>query len=305
MLALVVGTGRSGTTLVQETLTRHPDVGFISGLDDKLPRLNSSGRLNGRLYRWTPQRDSRMRALSESQKLLERGRMRIAPSEAYGLLDRHVMAGFSKPCRDLLAEDLTPYLRSRLVDFFESRIASQGCRVFLQHLTGWPRTGFLAAAFPDLRVVNVIRDGRAVANSWLQMGWWDGWQGPERWIFGPLPPDLREEWDASGRSFVVLAALGWAMLMRAFDEARAQFPAEQWLDVRYEDLILAPREHFGRMLDFLDMDWTPAFEEGFGRHQIEGDRAASFRTELTPGQVEAMEQVLAQPLSYWGYDAVG
>ena len=181
MLALVTGTGRSGTTLVQETLSRHPATGFISGLDDKLPRLNMAGRFNGRIYRRTAARDPKMRALSESTRLLERGRLRIAPSEAYGLLDRHVFSGFSTPCRDLLAEDLTPFLERRLQEFFTARIQAQGCDVLVQHLTGWPRTGFIRAAVPDTKVVNVVRDGRAVASSWLQMGWWDGWRGPDNW----------------------------------------------------------------------------------------------------------------------------
>ena len=105
------------------------------------------------------------------------------------------MGGFSTPCRDLLAEDMTPYLAPRVREFFASRERAQGCDVLVQHLTGWPRVGFLRAAIPDLRVVNVVRDGRAVANSWLQMGWWDGWQGPDKWIYGPLPADLRREWE--------------------------------------------------------------------------------------------------------------
>lgn len=300
-LALVCGTGRSGTTLVQEMLPRHPAVGFISGLDDKLPRLNLSGRLNGTLYRRTAPRDPRMRALAESVRVLERGRTRVAPSEAYRLIDRQVMAGFSKPCRDLLAEDMTPYLQGRFRDFFGARMAAQGCQVLLQHLTGWPRTGFLRAAFPDLKVVNVVRDGRAVASSWLQMGWWDGWQGPDKWIYGPLPADLRADWEAAGRSFVVLAALGWKMLMRAFTDARELCPPGQWIDIRYEDLIDDPRHHVQLMLDFLELDWSPRFEAGFARHAIHGGRSDSFRRELTADQVAAMDRVLAEPLQEWGY----
>jgi len=173
-----------------------------------------------------PQRNSRMRALRESTRLLERGRLRIAPSEAYGLIDRHVLAGFSTPCRDLLAQDMTPYLQRRVAAFFDRRIRSQGCEVLRQHLTGWPRTGFLRAAVPDLRVIHVVRDGRAVASSWLQMGWWDGWRGPDNWFLGPLDADLRQEWEESGRSFPVLAALGWKMLMSAFDDAQAQCPPD-------------------------------------------------------------------------------
>ncbi|MGV8908965.1 MAG: sulfotransferase family protein [Propionicimonas sp.] len=304
MLALVTGTGRSGTTLVQETLARHPAAGFISGLDDKLPRLNLSGRYNGKIYRWIPQRDSRMRALRESTKLLEKGRLRVAPSEAYKLIDRHVFAGFSTPCRDLLAEDMTPYLQPRVQAFFDTRVRNQGCDVLLQHLTGWPRTGFLRAAVPDLRVIHVVRDGRAVASSWLQMGWWDGWRGPDNWFLGPLDSDLRQEWEESGQSFPVLAALGWKMLMAAFENAEAQCPPDRWLNVRYEDVLADPRTAFANMLDFLGLEWTDSFEAGFARHVIQSDRSAAFRDELTPSQLAAVEAVLEKPLTRWGYSPV-
>ncbi|SDZ24616.1 Sulfotransferase family protein [Micromonospora pattaloongensis] len=303
MLSVVVGTGRCGSTLVQELLSRHPGVGFVSGLDDKLSRLNLAGRFNGALYRRSAPRPAGMTSLKHSRRLLERGRLRVAPSEAYELLDRHVMGGYSRPCRDLLADDLTPYVARRLRGFFDGRIERQGCRVLLQHVTGWPRTGFLGAAYPELRVINVVRDGRAVANSWLQMGWWDGWRGPDAWLYGPLPPALRAEWESSGRSFPVLAALGWKMLMAAFAEARAVHPAGQWLDVRYEDLIAAPREELRRMLDFLGLDWSPAFEKGFGRYTFHAGRGAAYRDELSPAQLAAVERVLAEPLAAWGYPA--
>ncbi len=302
MLALVSGTGRSGTTLVQEVLSRHPGTGFISGLDDKVPRLNSRGRLNGRLYRLAPQRPAAMRALAESGKLLERGRIRVAPSEAYRLIDRHVMAGFSTPCRDLGAADLTPHLKGRVVDFFESRERAQGCDVLLQHLTGWPRTGFLQAALPDLRVIHVVRDGRAVANSWLQMGWWDGWGGPDKWIYGPLPRDLRQEWEDHGRSFPVLAALGWKMLMAAYAQARDALPEGQWMDVRYEDILASPRERFAAMLEFLGLDWNEVFDAGYRRHEVNPGRADSYRHELSSRDVEEIEQVIGKELLDWGYD---
>nr|MDT0658533.1 sulfotransferase [Micromonospora sp. DSM 115978] len=301
MLSVVVGTGRCGSTLVQELLARHPAVGFVSGVDDKLPRLNLTGRFNGRLYRRSAPRPAGMTSLGHSRRLIERGRLRVAPSEAYRLLDRHVMAGWSRPCRDLTADDLTPFVAGRLREFFDRRIAQQGCDILLQHVTGWPRTGFLRAAYPDLRVVNVVRDGRAVANSWLQMGWWDGWRGPENWLFGPLPDELRAEWEESGRSFPVLAALGWRMLMASFVDARAAHPADRWLDVRYEDLLVAPREEMARMLDFLGLDWSPAFQKGFDRYRFHLGRGAAYREELTPAQLAGVERVLEKSLAEWGY----
>lgn len=303
MIAVVVGTGRCGSTLVQELLTRHPAVGFISGVDDKLSRLNLDGRFNGRIYRRMAPRPPGMTSLKHSTRLLERGRLRIAPSEAYRLIDRHVFPGFSRPCRDLLADDLTPRMSARLRAFFQRRIERQRCEILLQHLTGWPRTGFLHAAFPDLRVIHVVRDGRAVANSWLQMGWWDGWRGPDNWLYGPLPAPLRQEWEDSGRSFPVLAALGWRMLMDAYAQARSVHPAAQWLDVRYEDLVRAPNEQTARMLKFLGLEWTARFEAGFARHRFHAERGAAYRHELTAAQVAAMERALDKALPQWGYES--
>lgn len=302
MFVQVTGTGRSGTTLVTEILVRHPDTAFISGVDDKLPLLNLSGRLNGALYRWSPPRASSMRALSESTTLFERGRMRVAPSEAYKLIARQVMPGFATPCRDLVAGDMTPYLSKRFQDFFESRRSAQKSNLLVQHLTGWPRSGFLREAFPDMRVVNVVRDGRAVANSWLQMGWWDGWSGPDKWIFGELPVDLREEWEEGGRQFPVLAALGWRMLMRSFRDTRDQFDDEHWLDVRYEDFVSDARGETHRILTFLGLEWTEEFEQGFLAHTIESHRSKGYRDELTAAQVDAVGRALADELPRWGYE---
>jgi hypothetical protein len=75
--------------------------------------------------------------------------------------------------------------------------------------------------FPEARFIHVIRDGRAVANSWLQTSWWTGYQGPSRWYLGPLPEPYATEWETSDHSFVLLAGLGWKLLLDGFDTAHA------------------------------------------------------------------------------------
>ncbi|HET8600719.1 MAG TPA: sulfotransferase, partial [Segeticoccus sp.] len=159
----------------------------------------------------------------------------------------------------------------------------------------------LLEAFPQARFVNVIRDGRAVANSWLQMGWWDGYEGPDNWYLGPLPPRERELWEASGRDFVVLAALGWHLLMQSFEEARAGVSADQWLDLRYEDLVAAPRESAGRLLEFVGLDWSADYEAGFARHTFQASRGAAWRRDLGAEQVRKVEQAVGPTLARYGY----
>ena len=46
MFIFVISNGRSGSTLVHELLARHPDVGFVSNQEDRLPGLPpAAGRL--------------------------------------------------------------------------------------------------------------------------------------------------------------------------------------------------------------------------------------------------------------------
>ena len=217
------------------------------------------------------------------------------------MLDQEIAPIMATPFRDLVAEDCTPWLKGRLRAFFETRMAAQGREVFIQHLTGWPRAGFIRAAFPDARFIHVIRDGRAVANSWLQMGWWRGYNGPEGWHLGPLPPRYAEMWEQSGRSFVVLAGLGWRVLIEAFERARALVPDDQWMQVRYEDVVADPRRQIGAMLDFVGLPWNADFERQFAKYPFAGGRVEGFRRDLDAGSLATLEQTIAPTLQSAGY----
>lgn len=301
MLVFFIGTGRCGSTPIVEVVSRHRDVGFVSNFDDKLTYLNMDGRWNNALHRLSPPRDSRMRPFRDRRRLIEFGRFRIAPSEGWNILDRQVSPIMSMPFRDLLAADCTPWLESRLQGFFDRRMAAQALPAFVHHFTGWPRTGLLHAAFPEARFVEVVRDGRAVANSWLQMGWWQGYRGPDAWHLGPLPPPYADEWEGSGNSFVTLAGLGWKLLLDAYDTARSQIPPSQWLRVRYEDVMADPRSHVANIVEFSGLQWTDDFERAFSTYPFETSRVDGFRSDLGHANVALLERSLAARLSSLGY----
>jgi hypothetical protein len=302
MLSFVLGSGRCGSTLVTELVARHPDVGFISNVDDKLARLDLKGRWNNALFARSDERDPGLRPFRDRRRLLERGRMRVAPSEGWLVLEKQISSMFPQPCRDLTAQDATPWLSHRIADFFDSRVEAQGKPHFVHHLTGWPRSGLLRAVYPDAKFVHVVRDGRAVANSWLQMGWWDGYRGPDNWYLGPLSRADQTEWEESDRSFVVLAGIGWRILMDAIEDARALVPEEQWLDVRLEDFMDDPRGRTGEVLDFLGLPWTRDYEAGFLKHTFQASRGVAWQRDLGPDHIAALERTIAKPLAAYGYD---
>ncbi|WP_181871191.1 sulfotransferase family protein [Sphaerisporangium album] len=290
MLSFVIGTGRCGSTLVHEVLARHPEVGFVSNLDDRYARCPGWVRRNsGAIYRRVPPR------------LTAKGRLRYAPSEAYSALAREVSPLLVDPFRDLLASDVTPWLARRTRAFFESRAEAEGAPAYLHKFTGWPRTGFLREIFPGTRFVHIVRDGRAVANSLVQMPWWRGHLGPEGWSFGPLPERYAREWDAEGRPLVHLAGLAWKHLIDAYGAAREALPEDAWLEVRYEDIVADPRKHLEVILEFLGLSWTHGFERGFARYSFSASRADAFRRDLTPAQVGLLDRSLGGHLERFGY----
>ena len=282
----VLGTGRCGSSLVHEVLARHPDVGFVTNVEDRFGtvRLGAAGP---RIYRALP------------PSVSTKGRLRFAPSEAYGALAAQVSPALERPTRDLVADDATPWLSARTRTFFESHAQRQRTGVFIHKFTGWPRAGFLQAIWPDAAFIHIVRDGRAVVNSLLQMPWWSGWSGPHGWTFGPLPGPYAEEWEASGRSFVTLAALEWKVLMDAF--AAAAVAPGTWLELRYEDVVADPRGSFAVMLEYCNLAWTPAFERGFARYHFSQARQDAYRKDLGLRQVALLDACLKSHLERHGY----
>jgi hypothetical protein len=283
----VLGTGRCGSTLVHEVLARHPATGFMTNIDDL--GLIPSRAWQNRVWRRLPPGATR------------KGGARFAPTEGYRALGREVGPILVDPVRDLTERDATPWLTSRLQAFVDTRAEGLAAPVFLHKFTGWPRVGLLHACFPDALFVEVVRDGRAVANSWLQMPWWRGHLGPGEWHFGPLPPDLERSWLDTGRSFPGLAALGWRMLMDAYDEAREHVPEDRWLRVRYEEIVADPGEKFAEILHGIGLPWTREFEAGFGRYLFSTGRAEAFRGDLSKADLAVVESLLDSRLAGLGY----
>ncbi len=300
-MLFIVGTGRCGSTLAAEVLARHPDIGFISNLDAALDVLNLKGKRNNWLYRATPrsltQRDRRAGSLSRFRQ----SHMHFGPSEAWTLLNRFVSPTVSMPYRDLTAEDATPWMSRRCHGFFQVRAEAQGKSVFMHKFTGWPRLGFLHAVYPDAKFLHVVRDGRSVANSLLQMSWWYGYRGTGSWGFGPLPEEYEREWEASGRSWAVLAGLEWKMMMDAFDTSKKLLPSDRWMEIRYEDIVDQPRTSFSELLKFVGLNWNSKFESNFQRHSFGGNKAGYLK-DLNPRDIAQLERVLSSHLTQRGYD---
>lgn len=89
----------------------------------------------------------------------------------------------------------------------------------------------IAATLPESRFVHLVRDGRNVALSLLQVPW--------------------------GPATVEEAAVWWRVRVEAARDAGALLGPHRYTEARFEDLVASPDTELARLTDFLGISWDP------------------------------------------------
>jgi omega-hydroxy-beta-dihydromenaquinone-9 sulfotransferase len=289
----VIGTGRCGLTPVMDLLTVHRDLAWPSQYNRRFPDRPAISLLS-RMVDHRPLASHRL------------GWRLPVHDEAYPFWDG-LFGGFAEPDRDLVASDVTPYVAEQLRSGVAGIQRYQGKPRFIAEYSGWSRIGFMRAVFPDARFVHVIRDGRAVANSFLNVSWWAGYRGVHRWQFGLPDAEETELLERFGDSFVARAGIHWRRLVRNIDAAAAQLDDSSYRVVRYEDLV---REPVATTLETMAwaalatddavlarrMSKVPIVDANTTRFRI-----PSWRENLTAEQIAMLDVILERELAQFGY----
>lgn len=283
----MLGTGRSGTTLAFEMLAAHPDLAWFSNYESMFPasQLATHSRKVLELP-WMWSRSARRASAYE-----------VRPSETYSKLEG-AFSGFAEPVRDLTAEDLTPWMSRRLRAILDHKLQTDGKDQLAFKYTGWGRIGFMQAMYPDARFIHIFRDIRAVANSLLQQRWWRGWQGPANWRWGPLSAEEQELWDSSDQSFLVLAGIQWVKCIQSIETAAAELPAEQFIRVRFEDLVSDKDAQMQRMLAFCGLPFNDAYQARLSGFEMKASARDRWKKDLTTSQVHTFERTMETYISW-------
>ena len=287
----IVGAGRSGSTAFHHAFARHPHVSWVSKILDVYP---NGEKLNSAMLRGL---DAPLLGSALSRGAIEPGHLK--PSEAYAYWEK-IAPGFSEPFRDLLATDLTERTKANLQSAVD-RLTVAGRPTPLIKITGWPRMGYLRAAFPEAKFIHIVRDGRAVVNSIMQIDFWEGWRGTKGWRGLEMNKEQKLRWDNSGQSFVTLGAMELSDMLDAMVRAAGLVPASHFLEIRYEDLCEDPVGSFQDATAFSGLEMTPEFSQaivGFGFRNTND----KWKRDLTELQQQQLEAELAPHLQRWGYE---
>ena len=120
----IIGTGRCGSTLLYRILVTHPELAFLSNINEKFNSMSSIIlRLN----------------VIFNKILLKKNI--VKPSEAYQLFSS-VFPGYAQPIRTLKATEVTPTIRKGIKYLVGKSLKHERKERFLYKYTGWSRIGF-------------------------------------------------------------------------------------------------------------------------------------------------------------------
>ena len=291
----IIGTGRSGLTPLMNLIAYHRAFAWPSQYNARWPKIHRVSILSRLLE--IPPFSSRLKFASH-----------IIPThaECYELWNT-CFRGFTEPFRDLVADDVTPYAKSRFQHTVENIMKYQGKSRFIAEYSGWSRIEFIKCIFPEAKFIHIVRDGRVVAHSFTNVQWWRGWQGVYNWRWGLPDQDLQEKLKQYEYSFLALAAIHWKMLINNILEKSDLLPEEDLLVVRYEDLVKDPIAGAYRCIEFCGVDKDcPKFKKHLSTVKIVDANKNRFRIppwkeNLNEKQIDMLNDILEKELTLLNY----
>lgn len=294
-VVFLLGSGRSGTTLLYKLLAAHPSVGYLSNYQSRLPALPAFAWLH-RIPRNSLTMKRRAWFGGQGNAYFE-GRRQLSqfwipsPAEAESVFERAEIP-HTPPEGFVLGE---PGL-SRIRDTFRGTLEYGGGDVLLcKRTANNRRVAVLRQAFPRCKFIHLVRDGRSVADSLVKVGWWADHQ-----LFwaGKTPRELKAE----GANELHIAARNWVEGMHQIERGLQQIEADGKYTLRYEQLLADPHGELRKLLKFMGVQAyaDPEFEAFITSLSIKPVEA-SWRRKWSAADCETVTALQRDTLARWGY----
>lgn len=273
----IVGAPRSGTTMLQYRLRNLPSISLPTGESHFFVPLYQNRDKFGDLSRIENIRTVLQAMYKQSREFLE--------------TDLHGMQFDLETLASELHASGHHTLPAVISGLFEKNARGEGktrwgdkTPYYVMHMTK------LLEWFPKAQFVHLIRDGRDVALS----------------LFG-----RRNDFYVYNAYF---AAEYWESYIQKGREQGRRLPPDQYLELRYEDLLAAPENTMRILCEFLGENYSeemfavsPVDDPGktpLVHKPLKADNAGKWRDKMTTAQIHAFESVAGNTLRGLGYELV-
>jgi hypothetical protein len=261
----VVGAPRSGTNIFYRTFAKHPDLAWISNITKKVPASFWLTRII-MLFR----DDHRP---TEANNVWQK----FTGSDDESLGRDDVTAASRKYLRKVVQNNLRIFNKPRFVN----KCPGNSVRI-----------EFLKAVFPDAIFIHILRDGRAAAYSILRSR-----LGHDGAYWSVKPPG----WQTLLKLPLVDAcARQWEMTVKSILQSAQSLPPEQYMEVRYEELVARPMDIFEQVGDKCGLKWQSGFLQTITAGM--DNRNFKWQTEMQDGDQNTLNELLGDFLRQLGYD---
>jgi len=301
----LIGLPRSGTTMIQDILCAHPNVAYLTNGMQRYPRHLCAVEDIRRRLKLDFETD---RFLGDSLSVSAG-----SPSDSTALWagwfkeDPFSLEYKERNIGDFSRADIAEMKDTirRIVWFFGGR----GKRFFSKLLGLFPHLGVVIELFPDAKFIHLVRDPRLTANSMLKLYRRFYEHQKEFWIqdskgendgrlFIPYPrfPGLKEYAEAYGVDNIRTTAHLWNEALDTIDAVRDRIGS--LFEVRYEDVLRAPRDSLRRMLDFCEL---PPEQDETGPFWEKVSQIGALRHTNRYDHFETVEEICSEKMRRFGY----
>lgn len=236
----IIGMDRSGTSVISEAISLHPELGWLSNYLHRWPSFPAISFFNR--FTAIPNFGWYLRGKKRQQKGGMAVLRKLLPYAGEGYLVWERLCGDKFVWDFLMGQAATEEEKLGAIKYMGAVLWWQGKKRLFAKLTGPPRIGYLTSIFPEASFIHVIRDPRAVTASLLRVSFWKEGGGYEKPWWTGLPEEDLQVWEASGKSPIALAAVQWRRVVeRTWKEKEALAP-ERFLEIRYEDFVEEPHD---------------------------------------------------------------
>lgn len=247
---IIIGSGRSGTTIISEILFRHEDLAWPSNYQEKfpsVPAINSVRSLFENKF-WNLQgQKPQLNKVSRINKIL------FKPAEAYNFWEYLTGPEVDFSRGFLIEERPTEKDIKKIRKAFRKLVGYQSKKRLAFKITGPSRIGYLKAIFPDAIFINVVREPLSTINSWLNVDFWQDKGKHQLWWTGAYTEQEKEWANKNADKPELLAAMQYRKLMEMTEKEITEQKAH-CLTIRYEDFVDDASTVINRILHFAELE---------------------------------------------------